>query len=252
MTAHVTPYLAVAVHDVEPGTFRRVAAIRDWLADHGVARVTLLVIPAAGGRPLHERMPLVHWLALQAAGGDAVAQHGLLHEQTVRPRGPARWQVAWKGGRAAEFPGLSTEECDRRVLLGRRLLAAVGLPPRGFVAPAYAYTSGLRAVVAGTHAWSADLLGISLGKSSRIRAPALCLGTSGALKRAASPRVVRMLRPLSGPIVRVDVHPADFDHTGHVSALEALLARTTPCPAVTYDQLWLEARSGSAELRSVR
>lgn len=242
MTGPLLQTLAVAVHDVEPGSFRRVAEIRDWLADRGVVRVTLLVIPAPGGRPLHERMPLVHWLLLQVAGGDAVAQHGLIHEQTVRPRGPAGWQAAWKGGRAAEFPGLTTEECDRRVRLGRRLLGAVGLPPRGFVAPAYAYTSRLRTVLAGSHAWSADLLGISLGESARIRAPALCLGTSGALKRAASPHVVRLLRPLSGPVLRVDVHPADFDHSSHVSALETILGRSRDCPVVTYDQLWREAR----------
>ena len=38
--------IAVALHDVEPATFERCALIRDWLSDHGVARATLLVIPA--------------------------------------------------------------------------------------------------------------------------------------------------------------------------------------------------------------
>ena len=42
--------IAVALHDIEPATFERCALIRDWLDDHGVDRVTLLVIPA---RDLH-------------------------------------------------------------------------------------------------------------------------------------------------------------------------------------------------------
>jgi hypothetical protein len=42
--------IAVAVHGIEPATFERCAVIRDWLADHGVDRATLLVIPA---RDLH-------------------------------------------------------------------------------------------------------------------------------------------------------------------------------------------------------
>jgi hypothetical protein len=35
--------LAVALHDIEPATFERCALIRDWLDDHGVDRVTLVI-----------------------------------------------------------------------------------------------------------------------------------------------------------------------------------------------------------------
>ena len=38
--------IAVALHEIEPATFERCALIGDWLDDHGVDRVTLLVIPA--------------------------------------------------------------------------------------------------------------------------------------------------------------------------------------------------------------
>ena len=46
--------IAVALHDIEPATFERCALIRDWLDDHGVGRVTLLVIPARDLHPLAE------------------------------------------------------------------------------------------------------------------------------------------------------------------------------------------------------
>jgi predicted deacetylase len=44
--------IAVALHDVEPATFERCALIRDWLNDHGIERVTLLVIPARDLAPV--------------------------------------------------------------------------------------------------------------------------------------------------------------------------------------------------------
>jgi predicted deacetylase len=55
--------IAVALHDIEPATFERCALIRDWLDDHGVGRVTLLVIPARDLHPLGERSPeMAGWL----------------------------------------------------------------------------------------------------------------------------------------------------------------------------------------------
>jgi hypothetical protein len=56
--------IAVALHDVEPATVERCALIRDWLDDHGIARVTLLVIPAPDLHPFNDRRPeMVQWLA---------------------------------------------------------------------------------------------------------------------------------------------------------------------------------------------
>ena len=67
--------IAVALHDIEPATFERCALIRDWLDDHGVDHVTLLVIPARDLHPLAERSPeMVSWLIERERGGDAIAQ----------------------------------------------------------------------------------------------------------------------------------------------------------------------------------
>ena len=76
--------IAVALHDVEPATFERCALIRDWLDDHGIERVTLLVIPAPDLHPFHDRRPeMVQWLAECAARGDAIAQHGFQHRASA-------------------------------------------------------------------------------------------------------------------------------------------------------------------------
>jgi predicted deacetylase len=228
--------LAVAIHDVEPQSFQRCALMRDWLSDLGIARVTLLVIPAPQLHPFSARSPeMADWLLDRVDAGDAVAQHGLQHRRTRRPGPLTRPLREWQGGAAAEYPGLDAATTVASVEAGRRVLAAVGLAPRGFVAPAYAYTGALRAHLASTFDWWATLL--TLRGRGAARAPALCLGTRGPLKRAASPALVRVGAALSGEVLRLDLHPADFDHPRHVLAVERVLRRAAGRAAVTYDDL---------------
>jgi predicted deacetylase len=232
--------LAVALHDVEPRSFQRVKRIREWLLERDVGRVTLLVIPAPERHPIGGREPaLAAWLRIRVAGGDTIAQHGLEHRARVKPHWPRRIVAGWQGGDAAEFPGLAPDETASRVLAGRRLLEELQLEPRGFVAPAYAYTRALRALLPDEFEWFADLRGIHACHGRRVASPALCLGSSTPLKRALSPRFVRTAARAGsgGAVMRVDVHPADFDHPAHVTTLRWLLERGATRDAVTYDDL---------------
>jgi predicted deacetylase len=223
--------IAVAVHDVEPATFERCALIRDWLDDHGIERVTLLVIPAPDLHPFHDRRPeMVQWLAECRARGDAIAQHGFQHRRSAAaPR---------RSNPAAEFAGLDIDETRRAVDAGRRVLRLAGVHPRGFVAPAYAYTDALREIVAGSFDWWAGLVRINAPARSTL-APALTLGTSSGLKRLTSPWLVRAGALAAGGVLRLDLHPADLDHPRHIGAVEGVLkrARRGVREAVTYDDL---------------
>jgi predicted deacetylase len=230
--------LAVALHDVEPATFERCALIRDWLADLGVDRVTLLVIPAPDLHPFHDRRPdMAQWLEERARDGDAIAQHGFQHRQVRRAAPPRQLVARVQGGSAAEFVGLDVDETRRAVLAGRRLLKLAGVQPRGFVAPAYAYTPALRATLATTFDWWAGIGKLHRADRSTTRAPALTLGTSTTLKRWTSPAVVRLGARLSGDLLRLDLHPADLDHTRCVGAVEKVLRAARHRAAVTYDEL---------------
>ena len=231
--------LAVAIHDVEPRSYRRVLEVRAWLLQRGVERVTLLVIPASELHPIGDRAPaLVKWLHARTADGDAVAQHGLVHRTVVRPPWPRSLLAAFQGGAAAEFPGLDPEATQQRVEIGQRLLRDADLDPRGFVAPGYAYTRALREVLdAAPFDWSADLGGVNTRGHGRIRSRALCLGTSTPLKRALSPTVVRAVARGTDELMRLDVHPADFDLPNHVATLESVLELALGRRAVTYDEL---------------
>ncbi len=227
--------LAVALHDVAPATFERCALIRDWLLDLGVERVTLLVIPAPELHPFFQRSPeLAAWLLDRRDGGDAIAQHGLQHTRTRLPHPLARPVRGFQGGAASEFPGLDEEATVASLDAGLRVLEQAGIPPRGFVAPGYAYTGALRDHLATRFDWWATLLGVR--PRSRF-SPALCLGTSSALKRATSPALLRAGAALSGDLLRLDLHPADFAFPSHVHAVEAVLRRAQRRTAITYDDL---------------
>lgn len=229
------PALAVALHDVAPATFDRCALIRDWLLDLGVDRVTLLVIPAPELHPFFQRSPeLAAWLLDRRDDGDAIAMHGLQHRRTRPPHPLARPVRGFQGGSATEFPGLDEEATVASLDAGRRVLELAGVPPRGFVAPGYAYTGALREHLSDRFDWWATLLGVRPRASI---SPALCLGTSSAFKRATSPALLRAGAALSGRVLRLDLHPADFELPSHVRAVEAVLRRAHRRTAVTYDDL---------------
>jgi predicted deacetylase len=230
--------IAVALHDVEPRSFKRCAQIRDWLALRGVDRVTLLVIPAPRLHPFDSVSPeLADWLRGRRSAGDCVAQHGLRHLRTQRT-GPLRsLHAALAGGPAAEFAGLDADASAATVDAGRAVLGAAGLSARGFVAPAYLYTPALRSALPARFDWWADRWTVHTPRG-RLRAPALCLGSSTNLRRRTSPALVRALARLarSGPL-RLDVHPADFDRPRHVAVIERVLDQAAGRECATYADL---------------
>jgi len=237
--------IAVALHGIEPATFERCALIRDWLDDHGVDRVTLLVIPARDLHPIGERSPeMVAWLSERGRAGDSIAQHGFQHVR-LHPQGAGGRLVSLAHGRrTGEFSGLDGDETRRAVNAGWRVLKLAGIEPDGFVAPAYAYTPALRGALSLRFRWWAGLLRVHRAQSSSTPleraplAPAFSLTTSGPFARAFSPALVRMGSLLPTSTLRVDLHPADLRHPRHMLALEWVLSRNgSRRAAVTYRDL---------------
>ncbi len=123
--------LAVALHNIEPATFEHCALIRDWLADLGVRRVTLLVIPAADMHPFFQRSPaLAEWLRERRDAGDGIAQQGFV------------------GGRAA-----TGRDAAEHVRAGRRLMELADLEPGGYHAPSLGHALGARRELISSFDW---------------------------------------------------------------------------------------------------
>lgn len=225
--------LAVCLHDVQPQTLERCRFIRRWLAARGVERMTLLAIPCAYGSALTAEDACATWLR-EAAAADAVAQHGLHHQRSQQAGRARDWLADRQGGAAAEFVGLTYAQTVAAVGEGRALLAAAGLHPRGFVAPAYAYNAALRRELRQCFDWYGGLF--ALHGRRRLYAPAQGLGTSTRFKRRTSPLWLRLGARLPGSVLRLDVHPADFEFPGHVDALDTAL-RQSAFRSVSYDDL---------------
>ncbi|HEX2702493.1 MAG TPA: DUF2334 domain-containing protein [Solirubrobacteraceae bacterium] len=232
--------IAVALHDIEPATFDRCALIRDWLDDHGIDRVTLLVIPARDLHHLSDRRPeIAIWLDERRRAGDAIAQHGFQH---FRSR-PTHWSQSLRPRlhtEAAEFIGLNGPETERALDAGRRVLKLAGIEPHGFVAPAYAYTPALREMLDTRFRWWAGSWGLhATGVASSTRtAPAIGLASGTVARRAISPGVLRAATLLAGGTLRLDVHPSDLALPGHMLTLDWVLRHSVKRRrAVTYDEL---------------
>ncbi len=248
--------IAVALHGIEPASFERCALIRDWLDDHGVDRVTLLVIPARDLHPVGERSPeMVSWLCERRRAGDSIAQHGFQHVR-LRPGSSPRQMLARAQGQpAGEFLGLDGGETRRAVHAGWRVLKLAGIEPDGFVAPAYAYTSALRETLSLRFRWWAGLLRVhgaasaSDARGTELFAPAWSLATAGPLGRLCSPPLLRVGALLPTSTLRLDLHPADLQHARHMMALEWVLQRSgSKRTAITYEELAGGLMGGAMEL----
>ena len=108
------------------------------------------------------------------------------------------------------------------------MLGLAGVEPRGFVAPAYAYTPALRRELAAGFDWWATMLRF-VGRDRAALAPAVTL--------RRSPLAVRAAALASGRVLRLDLHPADLERPRRVLALEAVLRGARRRTAVTYDDL---------------
>jgi predicted deacetylase len=234
--------IAVALHGIEPATFERCALIRDWLEDHGVQRVTLLVIPARDLHPVGERSPaMVQWLRERRLAGDSIAQHGFHHGHPRAAGSPGRLLARARPQRNGEFVGLDDDETRRAVHAGWRVLKLAGVEPDGFVAPAYAYTAALREALTHRFRWWAGLLRVHRTGCERDRAPltpAWSLAAPGPLSSALSPQLVRLGSLWPASTLRLDIHPAYLQHPRHMLALEWVLSRAGGHrDAVTYREL---------------
>lgn len=231
--------LAVTIHEIEPATWERCALLREWLADHGVARATLLVVPAPDLHPFDRRSPALRaWLEERIADGDEVAQHGLLHRRT-RPGAPRRAGAGRSPRDAAEFVGLDAAETARALDAGRRILADAGIVAHGFVAPGFAYTRALHEALRSRYAWWATAEALHRSTAPRpLRSAALGRGAVDPLRRAASPFLVRTAsRVAGGRPVRLELRPGDVDHPRSIAAAQAVLRRHAHRRALTCGQL---------------
>ena len=128
--------LLVSIHDVTPAHDGRIERILDLLAELGVRRYALLVVPNwHGDWPLERHPEFVEGSSRQQAGGAEIFLHGLRHDEVGLKRSLVQQlRAAGRTNGEGEFLLLSPTEAARRIELGLQVLRTCGLDPGGFVA----------------------------------------------------------------------------------------------------------------------
>ena len=254
--------LLVALHDVAPPHLAACQEQRQRLADWGVDRATLLVVPNFHGQhPLSDSPDTVAWLRQRLAAGDEVALHGYHHLQRAPIAGRVdRLRAALFTAGEGECLAQRPEERRHALAAGRdlleRQLPGAGLI-KGFVAPAWLEPANFDAELAGsgfrwheTATWVAHRNDgptggdASTGPTGSIgwrhhRGPVIGFATRSRLRLAASLAWAHLLTPAveriaagGGTPARVALHPADLTSDAVQRTLEMvvrrLLGRLTP------------------------
>jgi len=208
--------LVVSFHDLAPHTQRPCQELLMLLAELGVPRASLLVVPRWQGlETILERPFFLRWLRSLAEAG---------HEICL-----------------GELPGAG-REAEERIGEDMEILAAAGFPPRGFVAPAWLLSPAAREVLRRRDfEYTVTLRHLDLLREDlRVTAPTVAFSTRGFLRRSLSPLVgrARFAASRRQPILRVSVHPQDLYERGVRRALVSVLRRAlADREPVTYGEL---------------
>lgn len=226
----------LAIHDVWPGNFPLVAGYIERLRSLGARRVALLVVPAFHGGPsMDASAEFTAWLREEAGRGSELFLHGYYHWMGELAEGGAfhgrrnawgRFVNRWLVDREAEFSGLPRAAQARIFEDGLKVWRRTGLPLSGFVAPTWhGAPAAFHLRDAGIPLWETRLRlhDLRSGRSRFVPPLAWNLGTSTGEPKlfGGRPWLSAMLR---APLMKVALHPGDFEGKGTEKALEKVFA----------------------------
>ncbi len=221
--------LLVSIHDVTPAHDGRIERILDLLAEFGVRRYALLVVPNwPGGWPLDSHPEFVESLRRQQAAGAEIFLHGVRHDEEGLKRSLVQQlRAAGRTNREGEFLILSPTEAARRIDLGLEMLRTCGLDPVGFVAPSWLPgRDGLRILRERNLGITEGVFAIlDTNSGRRLFVPALGWSTQRPWRSVACAVIanVRLRIEAYRPIVRVAIHPPDIDVPAIARSLRTIL-----------------------------
>lgn len=231
-------------------SWRDYAPFVDELAARGVARTSLLVVPHWRDRPLAADAEMVAWLRRLAAAGHEVVLHGWRHRADAVRGGVVSRLVGnvYTAGEG-EFHQLGYAEARRRLEAGRDELAAAGLPPAGFVAPAWLLSGPARRAVRDLgFPYTAYLHRFETPPAGERRyAPCLVFSLRSPWRKRASLAWNPLWYQLNAraALLRVAVHPIDLgDAAGRAAMLRLAAAAARRRRVTTYADLAAERAAG--------
>lgn len=238
--------VVVSLHDVAPSTQQIASTVISELSAHGVRVCSVLVVPDYHHEgPLAKHREFVTWLRGLEADGHEVVIHGYFHErppqanESLRDKFMTRFYTQNEG----EFYDLAYDEALRRITGARDQFRALGLKPRGFIAPAWLlgneaeqairdaqleYTTRLRAVcdLRSDTIFPARTLVYSVHNTWR-----------RALSRSWNATLFRLLK--TKPLLRISIHPSDYSQPGVWKQILGFIAAIKSARTATTYQDWI-------------
>jgi predicted deacetylase len=236
----------VSLHDVAPCTQKIASTIISELSAHGVGVCSVLVVPDYHHEGLFTRhREFVTWLRALEADGHEVVIHGYFHErppqmkESLRDKFMTRFYTQDEG----EFYDLGYEEALRRITTARDEFRALGLKPRGFIAPAWLLGNEAEQAVRDAELEYTTRLRTVCDLRSESIFPARTLVYSVhnnwrcTLSRSWNAALFRLLK--TKPLLRISIHPPDYSQPTIWRQILGFIAATKRARTVTTYQDWI-------------
>jgi predicted deacetylase len=222
--------LLVSLHDVTPAHADRLARAERLFDALGIPAVTYLFVPNYHGRwPAHERADFVAWCRASRAFRVQWFLHGYFHREDTG-RGCHATLAEWCGrtfltAGEAEFLALRGRALESRMTRGIDAFSScLGERPSGFVAPAWLYNDELLPALARLRVGFTEshFHVFDLRNGRALRSPVITWASRSAACRsvAIATAAIRSRLWTREPLVRIALHPRDFDHPQVVDSIQ--------------------------------
>ena len=241
-----TDSIVVSLHDVAPCTQQIASTIVSELEHHGVRVCSLLIVPDYHHEGLFvKHTQFVSWLRDLEADGHEVVIHGYFHERPPRRKETFRdkFMTRFYTQNEGEFYDLSYEEALRRITTARDQFRALGLNPRGFIAPAWLLGNEAEQAVRDAELEYTTRLRSVCDLRSESIFPARTLVYSvhnhwrRALSRSWNATLFRLMR--TRPLLRISIHPPDYSQPTIWKQILGFIAATKSARTATTYQDWI-------------
>lgn len=233
--------LVVSFHDLHPGSMDCCVRFLNRLKSLGIPRVSLLVVPNWYGRePIIDHPEFCAWLRGQPHD---ICLHGWAHKAERKSSGLMEWLVAnhYTSGEG-EFYRLPAAATERLLAQGLEQFKQAGLATNGFIAPAWLMEDSLFTILHRAGLRYAVTLNrfFDIAGKRELKVPVLCTTSRTPLRRGLTRPAVSLLalRNTEAPILRIAVHPIDFQYPKIAAFIDRLIAQALePREPTTYRDL---------------
>jgi len=253
------PSLVVSIHDVSTVTRKRVVEMLKDLQAVGVPVTSLLVIPDHHHKGMIDADPtFVEWL--RELTGQRQEQekgqrheckheavlHGFYHLRPTKQGEGLATKIITRSYTAGEgeFHDLSREDATALLLLGKAALEACGITPRGFIAPAWLLGNEAEIAVRERGFDYTARIGevIDCKEERSFRARSMVYSVRAPWRRRVSLLWNELLAQSlkSAPLLRIGLHPPDWDHQSIRDHLLACIRRAVETRRVSTYARWLD------------